>query len=83
MKTEIAIVWIEGAGWKPAILFPGRAHVRAVIITPKVVVLKIPLDDVRLPLKGTLPKTASKFRGVARRHGSTKEARRLLASVKS
>jgi len=82
-KVEAATVWIEGEGWKPALLFPGRAHVRAVIITPKVVVRRIPLDDIRTPLKGTVSKIASQFRGVARRHGSTKEARRLLATVKS
>ena len=81
MKVEIATVWIEGAGWKPALLFPGRRHVRAVIITPKIVVRRIPLDGVRTPLKGTVEKVASQFRGVARRHGSTKEARGLLRGL--
>ncbi len=80
-QIEVATVWIEGEGWKPAILVPGRRHVRAVIITPKVVVRRIPLDDVRTPLKGTVSKIASQFRGVARRHGSTKEARRLLRGL--
>ncbi len=83
MKIEIATVWIEGEGFKPSILFPGRRHFRAVIITPKVVVRRIPLDDRRTPLPGTVSKVASQFRGVARRHGSTKEARLLLASVNS
>ncbi len=79
-EPEAATVWVEGHGWKPAILFAGRKWTRAIIITPSLVVVRSTFL-MKKPLDGTVAKIASQFRGVARRHGATKEARALLRGL--
>lgn len=79
-EPTLATVWVEGHGWKPAILFAGRKWTRAIIITPSLVVVRSNFER-RTPLDGTLAKVASQFRGIARRHGATKEARALLRGL--
>lgn len=78
--AELATVWVEGHGWKPAILFAGRTWTRAIIITPKIIVVRQKFT-MKKPLDGTLAKRAAQFRGLARRNGSTKEARDLLRGL--
>lgn len=80
-EPTLATIWVEGHGWKPAILFAGRKWTRAIIITPSLVVVRIESDADGAPLDGPLKKVASQFRGVARRHGATKEARALLRGL--
>ena len=73
--------WVDGS-FRAAIMFEGRDLVRFVIQTPKVVVRRRAKDDVRIRDGGSsLAKAASKFRGSARRNGSTKEARQLLRGL--
>jgi hypothetical protein len=81
VKARFGRVWIEGEGFKPAIVFEGRRRLSAVIQRPKVVVRRIPRDSQVDELPGSLAKAASQFRGSARRNGSTKEARRLLKGL--
>lgn len=80
-EPRLGTVWVEGHGFKPAILFSGRRFTRAIIITPKIIVVRIEGDTEEKPLDGTLAKRAAQFRGLARRNGSTKEARRLLRGL--
>lgn len=81
MKASFVSAWVDGC-FRAAIAFEGRAQVSLVIQTPKVVVRRVAKDDLRAdPMAGSLAKAASKFRGSARRNGSTKEARRLLAGL--
>ena len=72
--------WVDGA-FRAAIMFEGRDLVRFVIQTPKVVVRRQAKEDIRVDDAGPVSKAASKFRGSARRNGSTKEARRLLRGL--
>lgn len=73
--------WVDGA-FRAAIMFEGRDLVRFVIQTPKVVVRRQAKDEIRVEDgKTSLAKAASKMRGSAKRNGSTKEARQLLAGV--
>jgi len=82
MKAAFVTTWVDGWGFKPAIVFQGRTRLSAVIITPRVVVVHLPLESIvkefaDYPLK----KAARKFRAIARKHGQTKEARALLKTV--
>jgi hypothetical protein len=79
-EPTLATIWVEGHGWKPAILFAGRKWTRAIIITPSLVVVRQTFT-MKTPLAGPLSKVAKQFRGVARRHGATKEARELLRGL--
>ncbi len=72
--------WVDGA-FRSAIMFEGRGLVRFVIQTPKVVVRRQAKEDIRVDDAGAVSKAAAKFRGSARRNGSTKEARRLLRGL--
>lgn len=84
MNARFVTAWVDGA-FRAAIMFEGRDLVRFVIQTPKVVVRRRAKEDVRIndaqPSVMSVEKAAARFRGSARRNGSTKEARRLLAGV--
>ncbi len=81
MTPRFVTAWVDG-GFRPSIMFEGRDLVRFVIQTPKVVVRRRPKADVRIQeVDGTLAQAARKFRGSARRNGSTLEARRLLRGL--
>ncbi len=80
MNARFVMAWVDG-GFRAAIMFEGRGLVRFVIQTPKVVVRRQAKKDIRIQDAGSVEKAAAKFRGSARRNGSTKEARALLAGV--
>lgn len=80
MNARFVSAWVDGA-FRAAIMFEGRGLVRFVIQTPKVVVRRVAKEDIRVDDAGPVSKAASKFRGSARRNGSTKEARRLLRGL--
>ena len=80
MNARFVTAWVDGS-FRAAIMFEGRSQVRFVIQTPKVVVRRQAKDDIRIQDAGAVSTAASRFRGSARRNGSTKEARRLLRGV--
>jgi len=84
MKARYVTAWVDG-GFRAALMFEGRDLCHFVIQTPKVVVRSRAKSEVRIndaqPSLMTAAQAARRFRGSARRNGSTKEARRLLAGV--
>ena len=78
MSARFVTAWVDDA-FRPAIMFEGRDLVRFVIQTPKVVVRRQAKEEIRVRDAGDAEKAARRFRGSARRHGATKEARALLA----
>lgn len=82
MNALFGRIWIERRGYKPALIFRGRRRLSAIIQTPKIVVVSLPLDWPVTELEGSLRAIAIKFRVAARQHGQTKQARRLLATLR-
>lgn len=80
MSARFVKAWVDGC-FRAAIMIEGRGLVRFVIQTPKVVVRRQAKNEIRVEDAGPVSKAAAKFRGSARRNGSTKEARRLLQGL--
>lgn len=82
MKARFGTVYIDNWGYKPAMVFEGRSRLSAVIQTPSLVVVHLPLDAKIKELKTWTPRRAAiRLRQQGRKYGQTKEAVRLLRNV--
>lgn len=82
MKARFVSVYIDDRGYKPAMIFEGRSRISAVIQTPALVVVHLPLDAKVSEIAGwTVRRAAIRLRQQGRKYGQTKEARRLLSKV--